>query len=393
MAPSALPVRACLIGLSSTAVTSWASAAHLPALLSPVGRSKITVTALLNSSVEAARSAIKTYNLSPDTKAFGSPEDVANDSEIDLVICNTRVDKHFETIIPSVRAGKDVYVEWPIASKQKHIAELITTARSTGSRIAVGLQGRWAPPVLKLQELLQGGSGPLGKVLSADVRAYGGTIDREILPTGLAYFADKEVGGNPIVIGLGHVLDFVLAVVGEFDPSTVHHKAQIQRPDIRVRDPVTQEFVGRIKSDVPDLLSLHGTLAASPLAAPSATLSVSFRRGQPFPGTPSLTWSINCEYGEIRLVSPSGISLQAAAYDEPVSIDVHHFDNDTIESVVWDWTEYQKELPVRARAVSHCLYAFADSRGEGDGWAGLESAAVRSRLIESFLNTVDSAKK
>lgn len=40
-----------------------------------------------------------------------------------------------------------------------------------------------------------------------------------------------------------------------------------------------------------------------------------------------------------------------------------------------------------ARTVSECLYAFAEGREEGDGWAGIESAAVRARLIEHFLNT------
>jgi hypothetical protein len=204
MASTTLPVRAAIIGLSSTAVTSWASTAHLPGLLSSTGRSKITIKALLNSSVEAAKAAIETYKLPSDTKAYGLPETLAADPDIDLVICNTRVDKHYETIIPSVRAGKDVYVEWPIAAKKEHIDELVETARKNGSRIAVGLQGRWTPPVTKLRELLNGGSGKLGKVLSAEVRAYGGTNDREILPTGLKYFAQKEVGGNPIVIGFGH---------------------------------------------------------------------------------------------------------------------------------------------------------------------------------------------
>ncbi|KAF2030190.1 oxidoreductase [Setomelanomma holmii] len=381
-----LPLRACLIGLSSTAVTSWAATAHLPGLLSSTGRSKFTITALLNSSAEAAKSAIETYKLPTNTKSYGSPEDVAKDTEIDVVICNTRVDKHYETIIPSVRAGKDVYVEWPIASKQEHIEEIVDTARQSGSRIAVGLQGRWAAPVIKLRELLNGGAGPLGKVLSVDVKAYGGSIDREILPTSLKYFAQKEVGGNPITIGFGHVFDFVLSVVGELEDSSVRSRSQLQRPQIRVRNPSTKEIVDHITSDVPDLLAVHGTLTGSPHAVPGSTLSFFFRRGQPFPGTPSLTWSINCVRGEIRLISPSGISLQAAAYDEPVSIQVHHFVTDEVDNINWGWNDRQLELPIRARTVSECLYAFADHRGEDDGWAGLESAAKRARLIEKFLN-------
>jgi predicted dehydrogenase len=204
MVPKNQPLRTALIGLSSAAATSWASAAHLPAILTPNGRSKITITALLNSSIDAAKSAIEDYKLAPETKAYGSPEDLASDPDIDLVICNTRVDKHYETIIGSVRAGKDVYLEWPIAAKKEHVDELVETARKTGSRVAVGLQRRWAPPILKLHELLDGGNGKLGKILSSDVRAFGGTNDREILPPSLEYFANKDVGGNPIVIGVAH---------------------------------------------------------------------------------------------------------------------------------------------------------------------------------------------
>ena len=204
MTSRTLPVHAALIGLSSSAVTSWASAAHLPALLTPTGRSKITISALLNSSVDAAKSAIQKYDLPAETKAYGTPEDLAADPDIDLVICNTRVDKHYETIISSVKAGKDVYLEWPIAAKQEHIDELVESAKRSGSRVAVGLQRRWAPPVVKLRETLDGGKGRLGKILSSDVRAFGGTNDREIPPTGLKYFAQKEIGGNPVVIGLGH---------------------------------------------------------------------------------------------------------------------------------------------------------------------------------------------
>jgi predicted dehydrogenase len=202
MSPRKAPLRTALIGLSSTAITSWASKAHLPGLLTSTGRSKLPITALLNSSVAAAQSAIKTYDLSPDTKAYGSPQDLADDPDVDLVICNTRVDKHFETILPSVKAGKDVFVEWPIAGNLEDVETLVQEARKSGSRVAVGLQRRWAPPVVKLRDLLA--EGKLGKVLSADVRAFGGIMDREILPEGLMYFADRKIGGNPITISFGH---------------------------------------------------------------------------------------------------------------------------------------------------------------------------------------------
>ncbi|KAF2686199.1 putative oxidoreductase [Lentithecium fluviatile CBS 122367] len=386
MAPKP-PHRTALIGLSSTATTSWASLAHLPGLLSPHGQTLLPITALLNSSVSAARAAITTYNLPPTTKAYGTPATLAADPSIDLVICNTRVDKHITTIIDSVRAGKDVFVEWPVASTLEDINVIVEAAGRSRSRVAVGLQRRWAPPVVKIREVLREGVGGrrLGRVLSADVRAFGGTKDREVLPEGLAYFAERRVGGNPIVIGFAHAFDWVLSVLGDLNPSTVHTKLQLQRPSTRIRDPQTNEITRETTSNVPDLLSLHGALLPSALTTASSTLSFLFRRGQPFPGTPALTFTINCEFGELRVTSFPGLSLETLPGEEPVKIEVHWFEDDKVEEVSWDDSEEEKNLPPVARSVWRTLRAFAEGKEEGDGWVGLKDAARRAEMIESFL--------
>ncbi|ORX98945.1 hypothetical protein BCR34DRAFT_547762 [Clohesyomyces aquaticus] len=297
-------------------------------------------------------------------------------------VCNTRVDKHYETVIPSVKAEKDAYIEWPIASNLAQIHDLVDVARKSGSTVAVGLQGRYAPPVLKLKEIVQ--SRRLGNILSSEVRAYGGTKGRGVLPVGLKYFAQREIGGNPITIGFGHVVDFVQSVVGELVPGTVHTQFELQRPNIRIRDPSTGEIVETIHSNVPDLLSLDGRLTHEH-AAQNASLHFHFRRGQPFPGIPSLDWRINFERGEVRLVAPSGISLQAAPYDEPVTIQLFDFDKESLEDVPWEWNDLQKEVPIRARTVLSCLYAFADGATRGNGWVGLEDATKRAEQIENWL--------
>jgi predicted dehydrogenase len=195
-------LRTALIGLSASAVTSWASTAHLPNFLTATGKSKFTINTLLNSSTEAAEEAIKTYNLAPETKPYGNPGDLAKDPDVDFVVCNTRVDKHYETTLASIKAGKDAYIEWPIGSDLAQIRELVAAAEESRARVAVGLQGRWAPPVLKLKEIVE--RQELGKILSSEVRAYGGTKGRGVLPVGLKYFAERKVGGNPITIGFGH---------------------------------------------------------------------------------------------------------------------------------------------------------------------------------------------
>ena len=181
------------------------------------------------------------------------------------------------------------------------------------------------------------------------------------------------------------MLDIVLSVVGRLDAQSVHSKTQIQRPNIRIQDPQTKQTVEQVTTDVPDFLAVSGTLAQSPLTAPNATLSFLFRRGQPFPGMPALTWTFNCEYGEILITSATRMTFQMSEGDEPVAIQVHHFDTEEVENVVWDWSDMQKEVPVIGRDVMTSLFAFAEGNAEGEGWVGLEDAAIYARMIDGFL--------
>ena len=199
---SRTPIPLALVGLSSSAATSWASGAHLPYLLSPRGRERYKIVALLNSSVESARQAINTFNLPSETRAYGSPHDLAADPDVQLVVCATRVDKHDVTVRPSIAAGKDVFVEWPLAENATIARELAALAAEKGVRTVVGLQGRVAPLYLRVAEILQ--SERLGKVVSSEVRASGGTISRRRMPATLKYFTQKEVGGNMVTISVGH---------------------------------------------------------------------------------------------------------------------------------------------------------------------------------------------
>ncbi|KAK0381843.1 oxidoreductase family protein [Colletotrichum limetticola] len=353
------PIRIGIIGLSSTATTAWASSAHLPYLLSPRGRSKYTITALCNSSVEAAQRAVKAYNLPSSTKAYGSPADLAADPDVDLVVVSTRVDQHYDTAFSSVEAGKSVYVEWPLAQDAKRAGELADAARRSGARTVVGVQGRFAPSLLKVKEILE--EGRIGKVLSSEVRAAGGSLDRNVLPAGLKYFTQREIGGNVITIGFGHLFDQIQHVLGE---ATIQHShTQIQRPDVKIRDPSTKQITETVSSNVPDLLVATATLPPSNfVSAQGATFLARFRRGQPFAGEPQLSWTVNGEKGEIRLTSQNSVALQAFADVDGVKIEVQDFESGEVESVPWAWEEgWQAELPVPARCVGAVYEAFAEA--------------------------------
>ncbi|KAF7308354.1 GFO-IDH-MocA domain-containing protein [Mycena chlorophos] len=379
------PIRVALIGLSSNAATSWASAAHLPYLLTARGREKYQIVAVCNSSLENARKAIATYNLPATVKAYGDSVELAKDPNIDLVVCATRVDVHYGNVKPALEAGKDVLCEWPLAHDSKHARELANLAEAKGVKTIVGTQGRLAPISDRLREVIQ--SGRIGKVLSVEARAFGGLNGRDTAPASLSYFFDRKIGGNVFVIGFGHLFDTLQSIVGEM--SNLQGHLHLQRPTINLRGPPSNEIVGTTNSNMPDLIFAHGTLAESPTTQKDAPVHIRTRVGQPWPGEPPLVVRINGGKGELRLTLWGGMSM-AFAYEWPAKpsvIEVHDYTTDQVEEVPWEWDEWQNELGNQAKNIGRLYEAYA----RGEGYPTFEDAARRHEQLDKLL--VEFAEK
>ena len=387
------PIRVALVGLSSSAKVTWAADAHLPYLLSPRGKKHYQLVALLNSSTQAAEAAKKTFALPEDVKAYGDPSTLAEDPDIDLVVVCTRVDVHSPVAEPSLKAGKAVYIEWPVTqdlASTVHLAELMHEARNS----IIGLQGRVAPITLRLKDLLAANT--IGKVLSSQVRAFGNLLQRHALPESLEYFADRKVGGHPINIHYGHMIDYVHEVLGGWEES--HTKMQIQRPNLKLLG--ADGGVNRaIKTDVPDLISVHGTLNTEKgVAVPGATLAASFRLGQPFKGEPGFVWYIVGETGELRVTAPGPYLMSGDSYGGPISIQHHNYATDEVRDLGWDWPEWQKELGLRARSVAEVYERYAEwvegGMGEvveGREWPSVVDGVALMREFDDIYKEFDRA--
>ncbi|AEO55729.1 hypothetical protein MYCTH_2299852 [Thermothelomyces thermophilus ATCC 42464] len=377
-------IRVAIIGLSSSAKTAWASRAHLPYLFSSRGRSKYEVVALLNSTAEAARAAAAAYGLPLETtRTYGDPAELAADDGVDLVVCTTRVDKHYATVLDSVRRGKDVFVEWPLAQDGRLARELADEAAKAGVRTIVGLQGGKAPVVAKLREVLE--SGRIGKVLSSELRVFGGLNDRHGVPQSLSYFTQREVGGNVYTIGFAHIFEMVLAVLGEL--ASAKGDFHLQRPEVKLLDGAGNA-VGTAQSTVPDLILVSGKWNESHITQPNATLHYRFRRGQPFPGDPVLSWTIAGEKGEIKVTSPKHTFIHAGEESVPSFFEVHDYETNTVDKVEWQWADWQQELPFQARGIGALYEAFAEVKAGGaqESYATFDIAARRHELLDSLLS-------
>lgn len=194
------PIGVALIGLSAKNPNAWANTTHLPALLH---HPSFRITALINSTVASAEEAIKAYNLPPSTKAYGDVSEAVKDPNVQLVAVSVNVERHYELTKPALEAGKDVYVEWPLAANVKEAKELTDLAKAKGVKVVVGLQGRANPVVATLKEIIE--SGRIGQVLNSTLVGRSEMFEPgKPLPQFYEYLLRKETGGNTLTIPFGH---------------------------------------------------------------------------------------------------------------------------------------------------------------------------------------------
>lgn len=247
--------------------------------------------------------------------------DMAKDPNVQLVVCSVRVDRHLQTIGPSLKAGKDAFVEWPLGKSAADARELLKLKNEGGVKTTVvGLQARQAPIVNKVKSLIE--NGKIGKVLSSTWAAQagsGGVTTTE----GVKYIGDKEVGGNLVTIHFGHSVDYVQYVLG-YGFKSPHGLLQRRRTHINVVDAEGKVVKESVPKTADDTIFVTGTLSTG------VPVSMTLRGGKPFKSTPGLDWRIYGETGEIRLTA-SGPFLQIGYPD--MKIELHTFEGDGVEEI------------------------------------------------------------
>ena len=94
--------------------------------------------------------------------ATTSYDEILANKEINAVALATNAEHHAWMAEKALRAGKDVFVEKPLALQFADGASMVKTADETGRVLMVGHLLEYHPAVIKLDELIRGGE--LGKV-------------------------------------------------------------------------------------------------------------------------------------------------------------------------------------------------------------------------------------
>src|SRR5712692_2909356 len=191
-----------IIGVSPN--RGWAATAHIPALRA---LPNYEIRALSAHSADLARAAGEEFGVGA---VFSDHEQLLTQPDIDVVAVTVKVPHHRELVSAALAAGKAVYCEWPLGRGLDDARAMAALAAEQRVRTVVGLQGRQAPAIEFVRELLS--DGYVGEVLSTTL--VGLAVPGDVVGRPNAYMLDKTNGANLLTIPVGHSLDILNYVLG-----------------------------------------------------------------------------------------------------------------------------------------------------------------------------------
>jgi len=360
-----------IIGVSPA--RGWAATAHIPALHA---LPNYEIRALTAHSAELAREAGEVFGVEA---VFPNYAQMVTQPDVDVVAVTVKVPHHREFVSAALAAGKAVYCEWPLGRDVGDARAMAALAAEQGVPTIVGLQARQAPAVEFVQELLS--DGYVGEVLSTTM--VGLSVPGDVVVQPNAYMLDKTNGANALTIAVGHSLDTLNHVLGEFaDLSAV---SDLRGPLITIGETGEQ-----IVKTAADQIALIGSLTSG------ATASVHIREA--VAGGIGFLWEINGTDGTLRITAD-------AAYPEiyPLTVWGAHGQNEPAELPApaalmqkWPALTSLQGAPAynvgRAYAAfaadidngTHTVPDFADAVARHEVIAGIERSAASGERVKAW---------
>ncbi|KAG9251961.1 uncharacterized protein F5Z01DRAFT_738820 [Emericellopsis atlantica] len=365
------PIRVGIIGVAGKSSAQYTPGEwgvhHLRAVLA---NTQYELIAICNSTVESARRSIDFHQLDANkVRAYGSVADLAADPQVDLVVVAVDASKHVQLAQPVIEAGKDVYVEFPLAPTVKECEHLAQLAKDMGVRSIAGTQAHSDPAIAKLRYLVQN---EIGNVVSTVLVGTSPIDSSAGWPASAATFLSVDGYASRIRIVNGHILGGFSSVVGEFEDLQVVYKTQ--SPVTTLLDDTFQPIKTNYPVTSPDHVGIQGVLRSGALA------SINIRVSAAPVDDCGFRWIISGTAGEAELVTKPGffqtgldgavIKLRKRGEEASREVDWHTGDLDAVVGVN-GWT----------KSISRVYAAFAEGR-EGD-YATLETALGVHRTLDN----------
>lgn len=131
------------------------------------------------------------------------PENLIQDASIGTVFVLTRHDTHAEYVIKSLEAGKNVYVEKPLAMNFDELEEVKKAYMNSESGLMLGFNRRFSPLMQQMMHSLES-----GQKKSINIRVNAGVVPPD------HWVHDPKVGGGRIIGEVCHFIDLAYYISG-----------------------------------------------------------------------------------------------------------------------------------------------------------------------------------
>jgi predicted dehydrogenase/threonine dehydrogenase-like Zn-dependent dehydrogenase len=141
----------------------------------------------------------KKYGFSHSTTDY---KEILKDEEVDTLLITTRHDLHAQMVIEGLQAGKNVFVEKPLALNNEELQQIIEVYAQSGKTLTVGFNRRFSPHIEKIKRLV--GDSQMNVIA---------TMNAGFIPANV-WVHDMKTGGGRIIGEACHYIDLISFLTG-----------------------------------------------------------------------------------------------------------------------------------------------------------------------------------
>ena len=141
-------------------------------------------------------------------------------ASVGMVMITTRHNLHAPMTLDALKAGKDVFVEKPLALTREELSEIENALEASGRSVMVGFNRRFSPFSVKMKQILGDNPGPVSVIATMNA----GFIPPE------SWVHDLRQGGGRILGEACHYVDLISCLTGS-EVDRVFMTAMGQNPD------------------------------------------------------------------------------------------------------------------------------------------------------------------
>lgn len=129
-------------------------------------------------------------------------KDILQDKDVDLVMITTRHDLHAKMVTEALHAGKNVFVEKPLALNEEELEQIIEAYTKSQKSLTVGFNRRFSPHIEKIKSLA--GNSQMNVIA---------TMNAGFIPANI-WVHDMKTGGGRIIGEACHYIDLISFLTG-----------------------------------------------------------------------------------------------------------------------------------------------------------------------------------